>query len=218
MIRVSRIVCRPRPSRYAISIDSTPIFKMRYCPATISPSRPLERLSRRIDERRDSLRLRGRLDDADELERNRRRAAAVRLVRSARRATTGGGGRDRRRRRRRRLRLEPEQIPIALDRLRPLVVERLEVHVGRGRRRASSPADFAARALLLDDEARTRRTVPTDATCTVQHERQHHKDRAQDNLALALSRHSAPSGSTPRARATAPAARPGRSAPASRRR
>src|SRR5205814_2813425 len=37
---LSRIVCRPRPSRYAISIDSAPIFKMRYCPATTSPSRP----------------------------------------------------------------------------------------------------------------------------------------------------------------------------------
>ena len=37
---LSRIVCRPRPSRYAISIDSTPIFRIRYRPSMISPSPP----------------------------------------------------------------------------------------------------------------------------------------------------------------------------------
>src|SRR5262249_30649326 len=36
----SRIVWRPRPSRYAISIDSTPIFRMRYRPKTTCPSEP----------------------------------------------------------------------------------------------------------------------------------------------------------------------------------
>ena len=36
----SRMVCRPRPSTYASSTDSAPIFRMRYRPSMISPSRP----------------------------------------------------------------------------------------------------------------------------------------------------------------------------------
>ena len=37
---VSRITCRPRPSAYVISMDSVPIFTIRYRPSMISPSLP----------------------------------------------------------------------------------------------------------------------------------------------------------------------------------
>ena len=36
----SRIVCRPRPSRYDISIDSTSMRRILYWPSTVSPSFP----------------------------------------------------------------------------------------------------------------------------------------------------------------------------------
>ena len=37
---MSLTVCRPRPSAYVSSIDSVPIFTIRYRPSMISPSRP----------------------------------------------------------------------------------------------------------------------------------------------------------------------------------
>ena len=130
---VSRIVCRPRPSRYAISIDSTPIFRMRYRPSMISPSSPWNGGFRPSLEHRDLPPARRRLDDADELERDRRQRRRSR--RRRRRRFTGiaaaPAAAGRRRRRRRRLRLEPEQIAFARPGLRPLGIQRLEVDVGR---------------------------------------------------------------------------------------